>query len=141
MKKGVCFPNILKKYPLLRARRRPEGAAGGGARGIFSKYLENRPLFSKYLEKRPIHIFLIDTFQFFQITTIYKGTQVTTVEQHTSPHNKNSTTTRAHKHNSQYNGRCCFRANAIQIHSESNTEHVTLDNPYGELPVDIISGK
>ena len=72
-----CFPNISKKYPLLRARRRPEGAAGGGARGIFSKYLENRPLFSKYLEKRPIHIFLIDTFQFFQITTIYKGTQDT----------------------------------------------------------------
>ena len=52
--------------------------APGGTRGIFSKYLENRPLFSKYLEKRPIHIFLIDTFQFFQITTIYRGTQVTT---------------------------------------------------------------
>ena len=34
-------------------------------------------LFSKYLEKRPIHIFLIATFQFFQITIIYKGTQVT----------------------------------------------------------------
>ena len=46
--------------------------------GLFSKYLENRPLFSKYLEKRPIHIFLIDTFQFFQITIIYKGTQGTT---------------------------------------------------------------
>ena len=79
-KKGVCFPNIWKKYPLLRARRRPEGAAGGGARGIFSKYLENRPLFSKYLEKRPIHIFLIDTFNFFQITIIYKGTQVTIIK-------------------------------------------------------------
>ena len=50
-------------------------APGGG--GIFSKYLENRPLFSKYLEKRPIHIFLIATFLFFQITIIYKGTQVT----------------------------------------------------------------
>ena len=70
-----CFE---KKNPLLQARRRPEGAAGGGARGIFSKYLENIPLFSKYLEKRPIHIFLIDTFQFFLITIIYKGTQVTT---------------------------------------------------------------
>ena len=71
------FSKHFEKYPLLRARRRPEGAAGGGARGIFSKYLENRPLFSKHFEKRPIHIFLIDTFHFFQITTIYKGTQAT----------------------------------------------------------------
>ena len=67
----------MNKHPLLRARQRPEGAAEGGARGIFSKYLENRPLFSKYYEKRPIHMFLIDTFQFIQITIIYKGTQVT----------------------------------------------------------------
>ena len=29
------------------------------------------------MEKRSIHIFLIDTFQLFQITTIYKGTQLT----------------------------------------------------------------
>ena len=37
LKIGVCFQTILKKYPLLRARRRPEGAAEGGAGGIFSK--------------------------------------------------------------------------------------------------------
>ena len=66
----------MKQIPLLWARRRPEGAAGGGARGIFSKYLENI-LFSKYLEKGSIHIFLNDTFHFFQITIIYKGTQIT----------------------------------------------------------------
>ena len=53
---------------------RPGGAARGGARGIFSRYLD---LFSKYLKKRPIHIFLIDTFHFFQITIIYRGMQVT----------------------------------------------------------------
>ena len=80
LKKGIYFQNILKKYPWRRLRRRPPGAAAPGGGGIFSKYLENRPLFSKYLEKRPIHIFLIDTFQFFQITTIYKGTQVTNNE-------------------------------------------------------------
>ena len=68
----------MTKYPWRRLRRRPPGAATPGGGGIFSKYLENRPLFSKYLEKRPIHIFLIDTFHFFQITIIYKGTQVTT---------------------------------------------------------------
>ena len=34
-KRGL-FSKYLKKSPLLRARWRPEGAAGGGARGIFS---------------------------------------------------------------------------------------------------------
>ena len=75
-KRGL-FSKYLEKYPWRRLRRRPPGAAAPGGGGIFSKYLENRPLFSKYLEKRPIHIFLIDTFQVFQITIIYKGTQVT----------------------------------------------------------------
>ena len=76
-KRGL-FSKYFEKIPP------PPGAAAPGGRrrrrrqGYFSKYLENRPLFSKYLEKRPIHIFLIDTFQFFQITIIYKGTQVTT---------------------------------------------------------------
>ena len=37
LKIGVCFQTILKKYPLLRARRRPEGAAEGGTGGIFWK--------------------------------------------------------------------------------------------------------
>ena len=55
----------------------PKSRSVGGARGISSKYLENRPLFSKYLEKRPIHIFLNDTSHFFQITIIYRGMQVT----------------------------------------------------------------
>ena len=80
LKKGIYFSKYFEKYPLLRAQRRPEGAAGGGARGIFSNYLENRPLFSKYLEKGPIHIFLNYTFHFFfqiPVTIIYKGTQVT----------------------------------------------------------------
>ena len=82
LKKGVCFQTILKKYPWRRLRRRPPGAAAPGGGGIFSKYLENRPLFSKYLERRPIHIFLNDTFLFFQTTIIYKGTQVTNIGWH-----------------------------------------------------------
>ena len=72
------FKQFLKTYPWRRLRRRPLGAAAPGGGGIFSKYLEIRPLFSKYLEKQPIHIFLIATFHFFQITIIYKGAQVTT---------------------------------------------------------------
>ena len=75
--KGIYFQYIWKKYSWHRLQLRPAVAAAPGGGSIFSKHLENRPLFSKYLGKRPIHIFLIDTFQFFQITTIYKGTQVT----------------------------------------------------------------
>ena len=61
----------------------PPGAAAPGGRHrrrrqwYFFKIFGKHTLFSKYVEKRPIHIFLIDTFYFFQITTIYKGTQVT----------------------------------------------------------------
>ena len=54
----------------------PPAAAAPGGGGIFSNNWKTN-LFSKSLEKRPIHIFLNDTFHFFQITIIYKGTQVT----------------------------------------------------------------
>ena len=63
---------LFEKYPWHRLRRRPPGAAAPGTITCF--------LFSKYLEKRPIHMFLNDTFHFFQITIIYRGTQVTTQE-------------------------------------------------------------
>ena len=33
----VNFQTHFEKYPLSRARQRPGGAAGGGARGTFSK--------------------------------------------------------------------------------------------------------
>ena len=56
------------------ARRAPPEAAPGV---FFQNIWKTDPFFSKYLENRPIHIFQIDTFQLFQITTIYKGTQVT----------------------------------------------------------------
>ena len=80
------FPNILKKryvFQIFEEIPPPPGAAAPGGRrrrrrqGYFSKIFGEQTLFPKYLEKRPIHIFLIATFQFFQITIIYKGTQVT----------------------------------------------------------------
>ena len=68
-------PYILSKYPLLRARRRPEGAAEGGAGGIVSKYFENIPLFSKYFENMPIHVFSKWPNSGFPSFRVWPGTQ------------------------------------------------------------------
>ena len=70
LKIGVCFQNILKKYPWRRLRLRPPGAAAPGGGGICSKYVEHRPLVSKYFENRPIHVFKIATNPAFQRTII-----------------------------------------------------------------------
>ena len=75
--KKKLFSKYFENIPLAPPPAAPSGRHRARRRGYFFKYLENRPLFSKYLEKRPIHIFLNDTFHFFQITIIYKGTQVT----------------------------------------------------------------
>ena len=67
-KRGL-FSKYFEKIPL--ASPRPEEGV------FFQNIWKTEPFFSKYLEKRPIYIFLIDTFHFFQITIIYRGTQVT----------------------------------------------------------------
>ena len=61
----VCCQSILEKYPLLRARLRPEGAAEGGAGGIFSKMFENMP----------IHVFKVATIPGFPSFRVWPGTQ------------------------------------------------------------------
>ena len=73
-KRGL-FPKYLEKIPLAPPPAAPSGRGGR----IFSNIWKADAFFSKYLEKRPIHIFLIATARFFQITIIYKGTQVTTI--------------------------------------------------------------
>ena len=43
----------------------------------FSNYLGNKFVLQSISKNRTIHMVLNDTFHFFQITIIYKGTQVT----------------------------------------------------------------
>ena len=77
--KKCCFPNILKKYPLLRARRRQ-----GYFFRIFGKYKCFFKRFGKHtfcfqnIWNKAHPYFSNWHFSFFQITTIYKRTQDTT---------------------------------------------------------------
>ena len=57
--------------------RRPPGAAAPGGGGIFSNMLKAEPFSQSIWKKRPSIFFRICITICFQITIIYKGTQVT----------------------------------------------------------------
>ena len=74
----VHFPTHFEKIPLAPPPAAPSGRRRARRRGYFFKIFgKQTPFFPNYFENRPIHIFLIDTFLCFQITIIYRGTQVT----------------------------------------------------------------
>ena len=68
--KTNLFSTYYEKYPLLRTRRRPEGAAGGSAMGICSKLVANRFIFSKHVENIPSYFSKFALSVVFQITII-----------------------------------------------------------------------
>ena len=75
-KRGM-FSTYFEKIPLAPPPAAPSGRRRARRRGYFFQIFGKQTPFFKTFGKKTIHIFLIATFHFFQVTIIYKGTQVT----------------------------------------------------------------